>query len=140
MTRQEAALELLRLDPLAARRAWTAAELPTDTPLGLALLAHERKDTAAVAALRDLLLDRDAPYERRLLAARAELGAEATDLGLAAAERLDGRVHRVVAEDEVVRMARRRADHEARRSRGLEGQRAVAGREDRELAAGDRGR
>lgn len=78
--RREAALELLRLDPLAARRAWTAAKLPTDTPLGLALLAHERKDTAAVAALRALLLDRDASYERRLLAVRGLAGPAAAHL------------------------------------------------------------
>jgi hypothetical protein len=78
--RHEAALELLRLDPPAARRAWTAAKLPTDTPLGLALLLHERKDTAAVAALRDLLLGRDAPYERRLLAARGLAGPAAAHL------------------------------------------------------------
>lgn len=78
-----AALELLRLDPAAARRAWAAAGLPVAASagdadaaplgaLGLALVAHGQADGAVTAALRDVLRAHD--YRARLLAVRGLRG------------------------------------------------------------------
>src|SRR5712691_9265467 len=77
------------------------------------------------------------PQRVASLAISAEFLADATNLRLALAQRLGRGVHGVVAEDEVVRMLGRRAEHEPRVALGEEVDRFLGGFEDRDLPAGN---
>src|SRR2546430_5476717 len=68
----------------------------------------------------------------------AELLADAANLRLPLAQRLGARVHRVVAEDEVMRMLRRRTENEPGVAFGDEVDRLPRRLEDRDLPAGNR--
>src|SRR5256885_9542699 len=67
----------------------------------------------------------------------AELLTDAANLRLSLAQRLGAGVHRVIAEDEVMRMLRRGTEHEARVALGDEVDRLLRGLEDGDFTAGD---
>src|SRR5438874_2562078 len=67
----------------------------------------------------------------------AEPLADAANLHFPPAQRLGAGVHRVIAEDEVMRMPRRGTEHEARVALGDEVDRLLRGLEDGDFTAGD---
>src|SRR2546423_7327853 len=67
----------------------------------------------------------------------AELLTDAANLRLPLAQRLGARMHRVIAEDEGMRMLRRGTEHEARLALGDEVDRLLRGLEDGDFTAGN---